>query len=223
MFDIYLRGLKDRMIDPIANAFPIWLSPNILTLGAFLFGIGSCVAVSHPTFPPWALFMWLGNRLLDCLDGSVARKRMKTTQLGGFLDLLSDFIIYSLIPLSIALGQEYQEQQDFNLNGGQRVGRWMAVAVLEASFHINNFILFYTAALISKLKSKELTSVTMQPALVEGMESGIFFTAMLVFPEYVSVLSWIMAAGVSVGIVQRSTNLVQVLARMDTEDIAKRI
>ena len=87
----------------------------------------------------------------------------------------------------------------------------MAIAILEATFHINNFILFYVAAVAEKTtqkaakssRAKELTSVMMRPALVEGMESGILFTAMLALPHYIEILSTIMAGLVGIGIVQR--------------------
>ena len=217
MFDIYLRGLKDRMIDPVAGVFPIWLSPNAFTFCAFLVGIGSCAAASSSTSPPLALLLWLGNRLLDCLDGSVARKRKMATQLGGFLDLLSDFIIYSLIPICIGLGQDQLKRQDSNLHALQSVGRWRSVAVLEASFHVNNFVLFYAAAMSSRMRSGELTSVTMQPALIEGFESGVLFTLMFAFPERLILLSWVMAVGVFVGTLQRVVTLVYVLNRVDAE------
>lgn len=65
---------------------------------------------------------------------------------------------------------------------------WVAVALLEASFHINNFVLSYIAAILEKTKAsntekqkRELTSVMMKPALVGGFESGLFFTAMLAY------------------------------------------
>ena len=217
MFDIYLRGLKDRIVDPFAGVLPLWLSPNALTLCAFVIGIGSCVTASFSVFPPSALLLWLANRLLDCLDGSVARKRKKATKLGGFLDLLSDFIVYSLIPICISLGQDGVNRQDSDLNVLQSVNRWRSIAVLEASFHVNNFVLFYAAAISSKMRSGELTSVTMQPALIEGFESGIIFTLMFAFPQHLTLLSCVMAAGVFIGTLQRVVALVRALNRVDIE------
>jgi hypothetical protein len=41
----------------------------------------------------------------------------------------------------------------------------------------------------------------MKPALVEDFESGLFFTAMLAYPQYTKGLSWVMARLVSIGIV----------------------
>ena len=217
MFDIYLRGLKDRMIDPIAGVFPLWLSPNVLTFCAFCVGIGSCVTASFPVLSPWALLLWSGNRLLDCLDGSVARQRKMATQLGGFLDLLSDFMIYSLIPICIAVGRDRSNPQDSNSSTLQSVNQWRSIGVLEASFHVNNFVLFYAAAISSKMKSGELTSVTMQPALIEGFESGVLFTLMFAFPEHLTLLSCIMAIGVFIGTLQRVTMVVRALTRVDTQ------
>jgi len=147
---------------------------------------------------------WALNRALDCLDGAVARKRNQSSDLGGFFDLLGDFIVCSAIPISCALAQ--------NDHVDSR-GVWLSVAVLEASFHVNNFVLFYIGAILEKRKGsgkanhdsrvKELTSVAMRPALIEGTESAIFFTAMLMFSGYLQQLAWFMAILVCVGIVQR--------------------
>ncbi|KAI4273163.1 MAG: hypothetical protein LQ337_004835, partial [Flavoplaca oasis] len=38
------------------------------------------------------LLFWILNRALDCLDGALARHRGTASELGGFLDLLGDFI-----------------------------------------------------------------------------------------------------------------------------------
>lgn len=86
--------------------------------------------------------------------------------------------------------------------------------MVEASFHVNNFVLFYVAAVAAKRGEKELTSVTMRPALIEGFESGVIFTAMLVWPEWITWLCWGMSAAVAVGVGQRVTYLVPVLRRL---------
>ncbi|KAL8648692.1 MAG: hypothetical protein Q9210_004835 [Variospora velana] len=161
-----------------------------------------------------ALVFWALNRSLDCLDGALARHRGTASDLGGFLDLLGDFIIYSLLPIAIAKGFPFQEGRNAS---------WIAVAVLESTFHVNNFILFYVAAIAEKLakveekgdaskgRTKELTSVMMRPALMEGMESGLMFTAMLVYPPEIQLLSWTMAGLVMVGILQRTLWVVKAL------------
>ena len=50
----------------------------------------------------WALLVILFNRLLDGLDGAVARET-KITDCGGFLDITLDFIFYAAVVLGFAL------------------------------------------------------------------------------------------------------------------------
>ena len=90
--------------------------------------------------------------------------------------------------------------------------------MLEASFHINNFVLFYIAAVASNRKANELTSVTMRPALIEGLESGLIFTAMLLWPNHINFWCWGMFAAVVVGIIQRVAALIPILRRLDRVD-----
>lgn len=50
----------------------------------------------------WALLAILSNRLLDGLDGAVARQH-GITDCGGFLDITLDFIFYAAVVLGFAL------------------------------------------------------------------------------------------------------------------------
>jgi phosphatidylglycerophosphate synthase len=212
MFDIRLRGLKDGVFDPVSQLIPSFITPSHITLAAFSCGLVSCslavIPSPHLTGTMWLpLCFWLLNRFLDCLDGSLARSRSCATKLGGFWDLLGDLTIYSLLPISIARGHSDLVTVD-----------WTAVALLEATFHINNFVLFYIAAVAAGKEDSELTSVTMKPALIEGFESGLQFTAMLVWPTRINLWCWTLAAGVVIGTVQRVWTLVPILGRLDDDD-----
>lgn len=205
MFDIHLRSIKDRIFDPCCKYVPAVVTPLQITGVAFLSGLLSCYAASCSLLSA-SIILWLLNRALDCLDGALARHRKTASDLGGFLDLLGDFIVYSILPISIAAGQDADTRA------------WMAVATLEATFHVNNFVLFYVAAIAEKrhgkedTKTKELTSVMMRPALIEGMESGVLFTTMLLFPNHIELLCWAMAVLVTIGIVQRTLWLTSALS-----------
>ena len=116
-----------------------------------------------------SLLFWAINRSLDCLDGAVARHRNQQSDLGGFLDLLGDFIVYALIPIAIAFGAGRAGCHGIFAD-------YRVVALLEASFYLNNFVLFYIAALVEKSNAQglqkqkeEVTSLAMRPALVEGI------------------------------------------------------
>lgn len=217
MFDIPLRPLKDNLVDPLIPAIPESIQPTHLTFVAFLFGLASCATAAFSASPISSTALWLLNRLFDCLDGSLARHRNLASELGGFLDLLGDFIVYSAIPICCAVGQSHgDETSQLGMSG------WAAVAVAESSFHVNNFVLFFVAALVEKHKATvteakgrgkkeekkerevvELTSLSMRPALVEGFESGMIFTLMLAFPTWTETLCWLLAAGVMIGTTQR--------------------
>ncbi|KAL8885701.1 MAG: hypothetical protein Q9215_006476 [Flavoplaca cf. flavocitrina] len=256
MFDLPLRPLKDTLFTPICTYIPLSIKPLHITLLAFVSGLLSCylltlhqsentLSSSSTTLP---LLFWLLNRALDCLDGALARHRSTVSELGGFLDLLGDFIVYSLLPISIAWGTFSSSSSSTSsssvLDYGERRGDgvWLAVAVLEATFHVNNFVLFYVAALVEKAgaelkgqeedgdwkgegrkgedggkgdearRRKELTSVSMRPAVIEGFESGVMFTLMVMFPTWLEGLSWMMAGLVAVGIGQRTVWVVRALS-----------
>ena len=204
MFDIRLRSLKDGIFEPFCPHIPNIITPFQVTAAALVAGLLSCYFASR-NFIRTSLSFWFLNRALDCLDGALARHRESASDLGGFLDLLGDFVVYSLLPIAITSGQVGDSSQ------------WQAVAVLEATFHLNNFVLFYIAAIAEKKasaggnRSKELTSLMMKPALIEGMESALFFTAMLAYPEYIRVWSYSMAGLVLIGTAQRVVWVVPVL------------
>ncbi|MCJ1284950.1 hypothetical protein MMC26_004287 [Xylographa opegraphella] len=200
------KNWKDQLVDPLVRQLPEWITPARVTLAALNAGLIACLLASVPMYRRWSLGFWALNRLLDCFDGSIARSRGAATELGGFLDLLGDFIVYSLLPIFIGIGQERLTAASIG---------WVAVATLEASFHINNFILFYIAAVASKRKDGELTSITMTPALVEGFEAGLCFTIMLIWPSMITLWSWLMSLAVAIGIVQRVRVLMPVLQRLD--------
>ena len=234
MFDLPLRPLKDTLFTPLCTYIPLSIKPLHITLLAFISGLISCyilafsssTTVQPSTNTTLPLLFWLLNRAFDCLDGALARHRGTVSELGGFLDLLGDFIVYSLLPIAIAYGSSV---------GGEAI--WLAVAILEATFHVNNFVLFYVAALVEKagaeLKGqeagsdgkredgekgdkarirKELTSVSMRPAVIEGFESGVIFTLMVMFPRWIEWLNWMMAGLVAVGIGQRTVWVVRALS-----------
>jgi phosphatidylglycerophosphate synthase len=157
-----------------------------------------------------ALIFWSFNRLLGGLDGAVARNRGKESEIGAFLDLLGSFWIYSTIPISCGLAVSALDdlKQPFT-HLAPSDSPWLSIAVLEAMFHIHNFVLFYAAAAIEKHKqagknpTNELTNIAMRPALVESFESGVIFTLMLAWPRRIEALCWAMVLLMAVGTIHR--------------------
>ncbi len=117
-----------------------------------------------------ALIFWAFNRILDGLDGLAARMCTRQSDLGGFLDIFCDFIIYSAIPVSFAayFGE---------------AGHFAASSILLASFYINAAVWMSVSALMekNKISSDDETSMQMPRGLIEGFETIIFYTLMFYF------------------------------------------
>ena len=212
-----VQSLSDDIVKPLCDLVPSFISPLHLTCLAFVCGLISCWHISHEhNFQ--ALIFWAFNRVLGGLDGAVARRRGKDSELGAFLDLLGSFCVYSTIPISCGLAVSAIDdlKQPF-ANLAPSDSPWLSIATLEATFHIHNFVLFYASATIEKHKqagknlTKELANVAMRPALVESFESGVIFTLMLAWPRRIEALCWAMVLLMAVGTMHRVQWLVSAL------------
>jgi phosphatidylglycerophosphate synthase len=77
------------------------ISADALTWLGFAIGMAAAVAIALQAWW-WGLALLLASRLLDGLDGSVARLT-QPTDAGGFLDIALDFVFYAAIPLAFAV------------------------------------------------------------------------------------------------------------------------
>ncbi len=71
MLDHHLRAYKDELLRPVAGCMGN-ISPNTITVVAAAVGLAAAGAAAIPLYWP-ALGLWLVNRVLDGLDGMVAR------------------------------------------------------------------------------------------------------------------------------------------------------
>lgn len=182
MFDILLRPLKDTLLDPVARALGRLFSPNAITLISLIIGAASAAAVIHGLLGT-GLVLWLLNRITDGLDGAVARVTNRSSALGGYIDIMADFIIYAAIPIAFA----------FHFSAESAA---IAAAVLLASFYINAGAWMYLSALLEKrgrASSREVTSITMPEGLIGGTETVIFFTLFFLLPQFLVFLFYLMA------------------------------
>jgi hypothetical protein len=110
-----------------------------------------------------------------------AGENVEVSELGAFLDLLGDFLVYSAIPISCGLAVSALDnlKQPFP-SMSPTYSPWLSISTLEAAFHMNNFALFYGSTVIEKQKQdrktpKEATELTAIPTLVESFEGGMIF------------------------------------------------
>ena len=76
------------------------IGANAVTLCGFGLGMAAAVAIALGA-PLAGLSLLLASRLMDGLDGAVARATQPTDR-GAFLDITLDFLFYAAIPLGFA-------------------------------------------------------------------------------------------------------------------------
>lgn len=142
------------------------MSPLTITMVGFGLGLTAAWCASQGAFVAAFVLFWLG-RLCDGLDGAVARLTGKQTALGGYLDLMCDFVVYAAIPIAVwwALKPAYAE---------------VALIAMLAAFYVNAASWMLLAAIVEHRPST--TTVAMPVGLIEGFETLIAYSLMLLVP-----------------------------------------
>src|SRR5579859_7131763 len=103
MLDARMRTLLRPVLDAAGRRIArAGIPPAALTGTGWAAGAGACAATALHAWPA-ALGLWLANRLLDGLDGPVARAAGRASEAGGFLDIVADFSVYAGIILGLAI------------------------------------------------------------------------------------------------------------------------
>lgn len=182
MKDSILRSQKDKLLLPMAEQLFTAVHPNVVSIVALGVGLLSATAILYEAFLP-GLVLWLFNRILDGLDGVVARVHNKQSDFGGYLDLLLDFIVYLAIPIAFLVARPAMPNM------------WAGVALL--AIYVLNLLSWSTLSAIlekRKLQSKErLTTVEMPTGLIEGAETIIFYSLFFLLPGQIAFLFSLMA------------------------------
>ena len=102
MLDARLRPLVDPFLGRMAAALDRrGVGANAVTLVGFAVGLAAIGAVALEAYGI-GLLLFAINRVGDGVDGALAR-RHRITDLGGFLDLVLDFLIYAGLVFGFAL------------------------------------------------------------------------------------------------------------------------
>jgi phosphatidylglycerophosphate synthase len=101
-----LDPLLRRWIDPSLNRAGAWLAGRDMSANAFSVA-GLAVGLAAVPLLAWehyemALLVILLNRLIDGLDGAIARHQGPTA-FGGYLDIMCDMGFYAAVPVGFAL------------------------------------------------------------------------------------------------------------------------
>ncbi|MEP0561332.1 MAG: CDP-alcohol phosphatidyltransferase family protein [Qipengyuania citrea] len=192
MFDAKLRPLIDPPLNRLGSALARrGVTANAITFLGLALGLAGAAAISVGYFSV-GLGLILANRLLDGLDGAVARANGPTV-LGGYFDIVADFAFYVSVPLGFGLVDPANTQ---------------AALVLVASFVLTG-VSFLAYAVIAAERGARTDahgrkSFYYSTGLAEGGETIAVFIAFALFPAWFVPLAYAYAALCVLTVFQRS-------------------
>jgi phosphatidylglycerophosphate synthase len=171
MFDRSVSHLIAPFIHRLARQVKrLGFTANQLTLLGFLLGIVAAFLIADEAYLAGAVAI-LASRLLDALDGAVARLT-QATDAGGFLDIALDFVFYASIPLAFAFSDPARNALPAAVRLAAFIGAgssFLAFAVMAAKRGLGN--------LATPNKSFYFLG-----GLTEASETLLCFMAMCVWP-----------------------------------------
>lgn len=167
MIDSYLRSsVQSSMIDPIITKTPLSkVHPIVITCLGLVMGLVGSVCI-YMNLPGGALFLIFLSGLFDVLDGSAARLRNLTSDLGASLDLIFDRVIEMSIIIAL-----------FSLDP---IGRGLPCLMMLGSVYLC-VASFFIVSMFSDQKSEK--SFYYSPGLIERTEAFLFFGFLVWLPE----------------------------------------
>ena len=197
MFDAVIRPRVAPATDRLARLLAQrGVSANQVTAVAFGAGVGACIAVAVGAWPV-ALALWLASRVLDGLDGAVARLGSPTER-GGFLDLVGDFAVYSGFVVAVAISVPEAR---------------LGCVVLLATYYLSGtaFLAFSSLAERRRLAVGDERSLRFVGGLAEGFETIVTYTAICLLPGRTTTIVWGFAMLVAITATQRIVAAVRLL------------
>ena len=177
MFDRQIQKYTQKPLRYVSKFFLKFISPNQMTLIGFSLGVLMCISIVIDQYFTAIIFLFL-NRLSDGLDGTMARLQTPTP-LGGYLDIVLDFLIYGGFVLSFGI----TEQNNTLLS-----------MILLFCYIGTGSTFLAKAAILPSLNNQSLNeempkSFHYAVGLVEGTETIVFMVLCLLFPNLFIYLS----------------------------------
>ncbi len=179
MLDAPLRRIVDPGLSRLGRRLArLPLTANALTVASFVCGMAGVAAIALHR-PLLGLAFIAGNRLLDGLDGPLARATV-VTDFGAFLDIVLDFIFYASVPFAFALADP---------------SRALAASFLILSFvgTGTSFLAFAVFAAKRGLSTEKRGAKSFYHlgGLTEGTETFIAFAIACIWPEAFSLVAYV--------------------------------
>ena len=173
MFDGRARILIDPLLGWIAERLKSKnVTPDQVTIAGFCLGLLAALAISQSWFLA-GLGLILLSRLADGLDGSLARIT-RSSDFGGYLDIVLDFGFYGVVPLAFIFADPAQNA--------------LVGAVLIFSFYLNGASFLAYATLAEKrglsTESRGTKAIYFTTGLAEATETLAVFVLACIFPHW---------------------------------------
>lgn len=206
MLDARVRRRLAEPLDRVAATLDRpGVSPDRLTLLGLLTGLASAATAAGQLWG-WALVLWLLSRLLDGLDGPLARRRAAVasapgtapggtpSQAGGFLDITADFVVYGATVVGVALGATRGEGAS-----------WLPFVTVLLAYYVNGtaFLAFSSIAERTGHQIDDGRSLSFLGGLAEGTETILVHALWLLLPAQAAGIAWAWSAVVAVSAAQR--------------------
>ena len=180
------RHLHPRL-KPLLNACAARLDrPGISADGVTLLGFAVGVLALPLLAAGWyyaALAAIVVNRLLDGLDGALARRR-GLSDAGGFLDIALDFLFYALVPFGFILADPLHNAV---------AGGWLLFAFIGTG---SSFLAFAALAAKHQIDNPGYAhkSFYYLGGLTEGTETIALFVLSCLLPQWFVWFAWVFGA-----------------------------
>ena len=211
MLDSRIRRLIDPPLASVAAAIDRpWISPDRLTVAGLVLGLASAGAAALTLWWP-ALVLWLVSRILDGLDGSLARLRRSrevagaggsseaggaggSSEAGGFLDIVSDFVVYGATVFGVAVGASVAFDAP-----------WWPFAFVLLTYYVNGtaFLAFSSIAERTGRRIDDGRSLSFLGRIAEGTETIIVHSVWLIVPFLAWQIAVVWGVFVAASAVQR--------------------
>lgn len=193
MLDAKVTPLIKPLLKPLIKALDSKrVTPNQVTLIGFVVGI---LAFPFIILNWWnmALGCIILNRVLDGIDGELARYQRSSSSAGGFLDICLDFLFYASIPLAFGIADPAE---------------WGIPAMVLLATFIgtgSSFLAFAIAAEKFQIDRPQFANKSFyyMQGLTEGTETILVFLAFCIWPQYFATLAYLFAAACAVTVVTR--------------------
>ena len=191
MLDAQIKKHIDPIVEVIGGRLhELGVSANQITVLGLLLGVVAGALISFELYLGGLLFVAL-SRLMDGLDGAIARASRKT-DLGGYLDIVFDFVFYGLVPLAFAVA---------------RPENAVPAAALLFVFYANGASFLAFAIMAEKRKLSTMShgskSLYFTGGLAEAGETYLAFALFCLLPDWFGVIAYSFAALTAVTTVSR--------------------